>query len=1244
MREREDRCALRITRFALGILLCLAPRAAPLQSGDPPGQRYVFGGDENFPPYDSLDEEGHPTGFDVELVRAIARDAGVDVDVRLGPWDQILSELDQGKVDFICLSQSDLRAQRYEWLGQTWMLHQAVVFPRGRASYPTRLTELGAETIAVQYQSIGEAILMDLPPAERPLLVGAPTQAAGLTLLQRGKVTGVAGNSLTLRIRAQENRLGDLVELPLKTVPYGFATLKGHESRLAWLTLSMPRVRASGVVEGLAERFLSLPVPRGGWRDSPLLPPIALSGLAILLTAAVAWNRRLQGRVASRTRAFESALRAKEDLARSLASSEERYRTFLDMSTEGIARFDLDQPVSIETHPAQQVEEILARARLVECNEALVKMLRRPGADSLRGVRLVDLVSPGDVAEDLSVFVRRGYTLADREAVRSRPTGERVWLSANVSGVVERGYLRSIWLSQRDINARKEAEAALRKRGTILEAVAYCSARFLEPGLRWEVRAPAALARLAEAAEADAAYIMENDEDEGAPVFSLRQEWFGPGIPSLVHDPLFQDMPWRESHFSEGAHASLGRGQPVTGILRDQPAEGLERFHRRGVLAILFLPVFVETRFWGVLGLAEFQRERLWSAAEIRGLKTVADSLGSALARERAEGALRDSEERFGRLSSAAFEGIAITERGGFVDANDQLASMLGVDVPHLMGQPALDFVAPEHREVVAARIASGSEEPYAHLALRADGSTFPVEVRAKSIPYKGRRARVSALRDITESVKAEEALRSSERKYRSIFDLSPVGIYQAREDGTFVTANARFAEILGFASVEEILGLDMSKDVYFRPEDREQLLKRYAPMGGGHDVAALFKKKDGTPLWVEITAHVVRDPQGKISYFEGFVRDVSARKLAEEERDRLHAQLEAAATEWHRTFDAVESPLLILDEDLRIMRLNRAASDLLGWSFKEAVGRLLGDVPRNTLWKQAEEIVRATRSSLKPATAQARSEDSRRTWDLATGLVAPTRETELRIILVIRDITRIISLQESLRRSETMSALGAIVAGVAHEVRNPLFSISASLDTLEAEFGQREEYASYATLLRSQVARLTQLMRDLLDYGKPPASNLAPARLQDVIQRSARSAASLARGRKVKVTEKAPPDLVPLLLDAGAIEQVFGNLIANAIQHSPEGGRVCVETILASERKPPAVVTTVADEGPGIPPGDLPLLFEPFFSRRKGGTGLGLSIVQRAVEAHGGTVVAANQKEGGAIFTVTLPIRGEGA
>ena len=129
--------------------------------------------------------------------------------------------------------------------------------------------------------------------------------------------------------------------------------------------------------------------------------------------------------------------------------------------------------------------------------------------------------------------------------------------------------------------------------------------------------------------------------------------------------------------------------------------------------------------------------------------------------RHRSAEALQESEERFRLLSEAAFEGIGITDEGEVVDANVQLAEMLGYHVSDLVGRRGIDFVAPESRDMVAQKMQSGAEEPYEYLALKENGQKFPVEVRARHLPFNGRTLRVAAIRDITERKQFEQRLRS---------------------------------------------------------------------------------------------------------------------------------------------------------------------------------------------------------------------------------------------------------------------------------------------------------------------------------------------------------------------------------------------------------------------------------------------------------------------------------------------------
>jgi signal transduction histidine kinase len=228
--------------------------------------------------------------------------------------------------------------------------------------------------------------------------------------------------------------------------------------------------------------------------------------------------------------------------------------------------------------------------------------------------------------------------------------------------------------------------------------------------------------------------------------------------------------------------------------------------------------------------------------------------------------------------------------------------------------------------------------------------------------------------------------------------------------------------------------------------------------------------------------------------------------------------------------------------------------------------------------------------------------------------------------------------LQESLRRSAIMAAMGTLVAGVAHEVRNPLFAISSTLDAFAARFAARHEYQRYLGVLRTEVQRLTALMQALLDYGKPPQLDLVPDAPEKALAQALHACTPLATRRHVHLVPPARQDTGLVRMDRQRLVQAFQNLIENAIQHSSSGGGVVVEAEAVCLDGRDWVAFAIKDAGPGFRCEDLPRVFEPFFTRRHDGTGLGMAIAQRIVDEHGGSIVVGNRPEGGAVIVVRLP------
>ncbi|HVR37971.1 MAG TPA: ATP-binding protein [Thermoanaerobaculia bacterium] len=357
-------------------------------------------------------------------------------------------------------------------------------------------------------------------------------------------------------------------------------------------------------------------------------------------------------------------------------------------------------------------------------------------------------------------------------------------------------------------------------------------------------------------------------------------------------------------------------------------------------------------------------------------------------------------------------------------------------------------------------------------------------------------------------------------------------------------------------------------------------------------------------------------------------------RRRGEDLQRALQKIIERKGIEWTRTFDSIELPIVIVDAESIVTRLNRAARDMIGGTFFDILGRTVSTFADREPWKTVNELIIAVRDSRVPCTAQSTEPDPRRMWDISASWYAGPIAEEDRAIVVLRDTTMLVQLQESVRRGEQLSALGELVAGVAHEVRNPLFGISVTLDALESALPDDVETEELMAAIRTWLDRMNHLMENLLAYGKTWTLDLRPGDTGEVLTEAIQTCRALAHDQTIDVDPAIEPGMT-ILMDARRLALAFENMITNAIQHSPPRSRIEVAARVAGDH----AECVVRDRGKGFATTDLPRVFEPFFTRRRGGTGLGLSIVQRIVEEHGGTVTAENALEGGACLTVCLPL-----
>jgi PAS domain S-box-containing protein len=568
-------------------------------------------------------------------------------------------------------------------------------------------------------------------------------------------------------------------------------------------------------------------------------------------------------------------------------------------------------------------------------------------------------------------------------------------------------------------------------------------------------------------------------------------------------------------------------------------------------------------------------------------------------------------------------------------------------NLPRLDGMTALRHVKARAPHVPFILVTGSLNEETAVDCMKAGADDYVLKDRLKRIGPSVLAA-LGQKQAETAKESAEQALRESERRYRTVVDSLKEIVFQTDGAGRWTFLNPAWTEITGY-SIEESLGRPFVDFVH--PEDREaQLAVALASAAQGestHSGEFRYRRKDGGQRWVEGYARFHRGFEGAIVAGSGTLTDITERKEAEAEQARLRSEqarlrdaLASAVREWQRTFDSLEFPILIAGALGRVARINRAGRDLLGRPFPAIVGQPLSALSSREPWLGAARLIAAVAASRTTSRSQARDGETGQVWSLTARPLEGPSPDDPRVILDARDVTRETNMQEDLRRGELLAAMGSLVAGVAHEVRNPLFSISSNIDAFEAELEARHEHAGMVKVLRLEVARLSSLMQDLLDYGRPSAAEREVSPVEGVVREALERCEPLACD--VAVSVSCPEgDAVRVPMDRNRLSLVFRNLIENAIQHAPPRSEVAVIVAPSREGGRDLVEVRVEDRGPGFHEEDLTQVFAPFFSRRRGGTGLGLSIVHKVVVEHGGQVVARNRPGGGASLCVKLPRAG---
>jgi two-component system sensor histidine kinase PilS (NtrC family) len=341
-------------------------------------------------------------------------------------------------------------------------------------------------------------------------------------------------------------------------------------------------------------------------------------------------------------------------------------------------------------------------------------------------------------------------------------------------------------------------------------------------------------------------------------------------------------------------------------------------------------------------------------------------------------------------------------------------------------------------------------------------------------------------------------------------------------------------------------------------------------------------------------------------------------------------------ATLHENTIRSLTSGLVTLDLEGRVTSINEAACEILGMSR----GHLLSNVLGSHLPQLAALLSEAgPRATLRRAEITAQRPDGAvRNLGISAAPLADHAGRVIGRVIHFQDLTELRRMQLEVERAERLASIGRLAAGIAHEIRNPLASISGSIEMLKTTPGADSESRLLMDIAVREVDRLNRLITDLLDYARPHGEERRRFDLGEQVSEIVHAFEQERREKIVVVTSEVEPGVI-IEAAAGQLRQVLWNLIRNAAEAMPGGGAIQIR--LASEGE--LATLTIRDQGPGIPDDCAERIFEPFYSTKAGGTGLGLATVARIVTDHRGTInldrAAARSEPAGATFTVRLPL-----
>ncbi len=902
------------------------------------------------------------------------------------------------------------------------------------------------------------------------------------------------------------------------------------------------------------------------------------------------------------SRRLEHAAQAAAAQAGAALASEERYRALAESATDFIFIFDHE-------------------LRLTYLNGAAAAEWGVPAA-GLLGRSVEELFPPqaaGGEREALQRVLERGEPEVREQRVQlPRRT---LWLSTAVVPMRDQvaGSVTGVLVLARDITALQRTEAVREAVFAISQAAnAATSLGELLPQIH---RAVGSLL------PAENFYIALYDEEHGLISFPYFVDEVDPPPPPR---PLGQGL----------TEYVLRTGRPLLAspeVFDQLVAAGEVELLGAPSVDWLGVPLKVRERTIGVLVVQSYREEVRFDRGAQELLEFVSTQVAMAIERARAEEALRESEERFRALVETTPAGVLIIVGDSIVYANPGASRITGYSRDEMVGSSFVVGIHPDHRALAAARAFARQDgtldaSEYEFKIVTKQGEERWIHGSSGRAMLRGGPALVTTFFDVTARRRAEEEREESRRMLRLVLDTIPVRVFWKDLQSRYLGCNQLFAQDAGLTSWEQVVGktdFEMgwrAQAELYRRDDAAVMASGEAKLNFEEPQSA----PDGAQRILRTSKVPLRTTDGRIFGVLGTYEDITEQKRAlealEESEERYRALVELSP-------DGI-----VIHQGGVVVFANRRAAQTLGYaSPDEMVGRpVMSFVHPDYRAMVTKRVARALELWEPAPPAEEvflRADGSTVEVEVTAAPMSWSGRPAMQV--VVRDISARRAMEERLRQAQKLEAIGQLAGGVAHDFNNILQALLSTTEVLQVRHRDHPEVAAGLAEIEAYVRRAAVLARQLLLFARREVTRFELVDLNEVVRGTASMLQRLLPEHVVFELALAGGAL-PVRADRGQLEQVLVNLVVNAREAMPAGGRLTVRTGAEAS----SAWLEVADTGVGIPAELHGRIFEPFFSTKAAseGSGLGLSVVHGIAVRHGGRVEVTSEPGQGSVFRVTIP------